>query len=130
MKTSPFPRLCALLALALLALAPAAPAAAIPGPSHPVCTSSIPGHASDFLNYTLTLTFPTTGYHLSLLGTTLNKDTVNISVHYTLDPGAHGQIVMPLSVKFVQIAPRLPSKFTVVANGVLLGPAQKITSAN
>ncbi|MGA2052332.1 MAG: hypothetical protein ABSH19_03365 [Opitutales bacterium] len=121
-------------AAALLALPLPAPAQNAdivvrgPGPySSGNCTSSFPNPPSDFINYTLTLTFPTTGYTLSLLGTTLNHSTVNIRVRYTLAPGPVGDIVTYHSVKFSQIAPRFPAFFIVTANGKLLGPPKKIT---
>jgi len=130
--TSPLPiRFFAILAAVFLALAPSAPAATGPGPySSGTCTSAIPNPPSDFINYTLSLQFPTTGYTLTLLNVTFNKNPVVIRVHYTLAPGPVGDIVTTHSVKFSQIAPHVPTTYVVIANGVKLGPRKKITAAS
>jgi hypothetical protein len=124
-------------AAALLVLPLSAPAQKLalvhgPGPyqSSGTCTYSIPKPPSDFINYTLTLTFPTTGYTLTLLGTSLNQSTVNIRVQYTLAPGPVGDIVTYHSVQFTEIAPRFPTYYIVTANGKLLGPPKKIIPAS
>jgi hypothetical protein len=119
-----------LFAAAFLALAPSAPAArpfvaGASAASNPFCvaaTSSTPG----VVGYTLTLTFPTTGYHLTLLGTTVVNGTVTVRVRYTVDPGLQGQIVTTQSLRFAQLAPNFPVKFVVIANGQSLGPATPI----
>ncbi len=129
-------RLLSLLAFAFLASTPSLYSAAQqnaatgPGPYNSGnCTSAIPNPPSDFINYTLNLTFPTTGYTLKLVSVSFNQNPVVIRVRYTLAPGPVGDIVTYHSVKFSQIAPHFPSTYIVYANGVKLGPAKKIKSS-
>jgi hypothetical protein len=124
--TFPRPIRLLFLAAALLAFA-SSTSAAIPGPySSGTCTAYAPLPPSGLLNYTLALPFPTTGYTLTLVNVSHNKNPVEIRVHYTLARGAHGDIVVTHTVNFTQIASRAPTTYIVYANGVKLGPAKRI----
>jgi len=100
----------------------------VPGPLSATCRQN-PVMPSDFLTYTLSVTFPTTGYTMTLTGTRLHGQVVDVAVHYTLAPGLHGDVVTTEKVKFTMIAPKFPKFFTVTANGKLLGGAKVIQPA-
>lgn len=84
------------------------------------------GSISDFLNYSLYITVPTTGYDFSLVRTRVKKDVVNIFVKYTLEPGLHGDILQTHRIRFTLIAPHFASRYTVTANGRRLGRPKDI----
>jgi hypothetical protein len=83
-------------------------------------------HSIDTETYVLSLTFPTTGYTLKLVGTKVTNKTVTISVRYTLSPGAHGDIVVTHNLKFVLSSSKGPIFFVVTANHKKFGPAKRI----
>jgi hypothetical protein len=101
-------------------------AAAIPGPLSASCRTDPTVHSIDTETYVLSLTFPTTGYTLKLVGTKVTNKTVNISVHYTLARGAHGDIVVTHNLKFVLSSSKGPIFFVVTANHKKFGPAKRI----
>jgi hypothetical protein len=127
MTTISFRRFCAAVLISAGALmTSAAHAAKVPGPLSFACQQNTMAHPSDFLTYTLRMKFPTTGYHLTLSGSRLQGKIVNLAVHFTLDAGAHGDMVTTEKVQFTMIAPKFPKLFTVTANGKLLGAARAI----
>ncbi|MDD5200621.1 MAG: hypothetical protein PHC88_12570 [Terrimicrobiaceae bacterium] len=88
-----------------------------------------PAPLSDFLNYTLFVTVPTTGYHFALVGTRVKKNVVRIAVHYRIDPGLHGDVIQTHRIKFTLLAPHFPTFYRAAFNGrkpcppkVILGP--------
>jgi hypothetical protein len=121
-----------LLAAALLASAPSAFAANKPAEetspaTNPICSYVRPLSAYLPITYTLSLTFPSSGYVVTAGAHTVSGGTLYLEVHYRLEPGVHLSVLTTHTVFFTVFPPHFPFIFTVEVNGLTLGPPANIT---